>query len=339
MTKKKILYVGNKLSNKGNTPTTIETLGAKLEFEGYEVVLVSSKQNKLLRLLDMCWATFKNRKTVSLILIDTYSTQNFYFAVIVARICRLYNIPYIPILHGGNLKNRLEKNEVLCKKMFSNAKINVSPSAFNLNIFKEKGFTNLLYIPNTLEIDKYPFLLRKELKPKLLWVRSFAEIYNPALAISIVKQLKLKGLDVHLSMVGPDKDGSLKLCKQMAKNEGLPIIFSGLLTKDEWIDLSKEYDIFINTTNFDNMPVSIMEAMALGLPVISTNVGGIPFLISDKIDGLLVAPNNTKAFIKAIECLIANPQNAQKLALAARKKVEEFDWHSVKHKWFTVLDS
>lgn len=339
MAKQKILYVGNKLSKKGNTPTTIETLGAKLKDEGYELILVSSKQSKLLRLLDMCWSTFKNRKTVSVVLIDTYSTQNFYFAVIVARICRIYNTPYVPILHGGNLNNRLNKSESLSKKLFENAKMNVAPSAFNLTVFKDKGYTNLTYIPNTLDIDKYPFLLRKEIKPKLLWVRSFAEIYNPTLAISIVKQLKLRGLDVSLCMVGPEKDGSLALCKQMATAEDLPIIFPGLLAKEEWLKLSTEYDIFINTTNFDNMPVSVMEAMALGLPVISTNVGGIPFLISDKTDGLLVAPNNAEAFVDAITSLVNNPENAQKLMLNARQKVEAFDWNIVKHSWFTLLDS
>ena len=55
------------------------------------------------------------------------------------------------------------------------------------------------------------------------------------------------------------------------------ITITGILRKAEWIELSKDYDVFINTTNVDNMPVSVIEAMALGMPIVSTNVGGIPF--------------------------------------------------------------
>src|SRR5690606_32388170 len=118
-------------------------------------------------------------------------------------------------------------------------------------------------------------------KPRLLWVRSFSQIYNPVLALKIVEILKLKAMEVSLCMVGPDKDGSLQRCKEMATELNLPVSFTGLLSKQEWIALSRDFDIFINTTNFDNMPISVMEAMSLGMPVISTNVGGLPLLIEN----------------------------------------------------------
>ena len=135
----------------------------------------------------------------------------------------------------------------------------------------------------------------------MLWVRSFSEIYNPLLALQIVELLKNEGLDVELCMVGPEKDGSLQRCKSVAQELNLPVTFTGMLSKEEWIDLSKDYDIFINTTNFDNMPVSVMEAMALGLPVVSTNVGGLPYLIEDGVDGMLFPPNNAELFVGAIK--------------------------------------
>ncbi len=112
-----------------------------------------------------------------------------------------------------------------------------------------------------------------------------------------------------------------------------------MLSKNEWIALSQDFDIFINTTNFDNMPVSVMEAMALGLPVISTNVGGLPFLIENDIDGILVAPNNSKAFVNAIEKLCNNPLKASNISQNARLKMEEYDWQKVKHSWIKLLDA
>ena len=149
--------------------------------------------------------------------------------------------------------------------------------------------------------------------------------------------LKKKGMDASLCMVGPDKDGSLNHCKKIATQLNLPITFPGLLQKKEWIELSKDYNIFINTTNFDNMPVSVMEAMALGMPVISTNVGGMPFLLDNKENGVLVPANNPEAFVDAIIELCAQPEKVKNLTQNARTKMEGFDWEKVKHRWDDVL--
>ena len=334
--KKRILYIGNKLSSKG-TVTTIETLSNLLSSEGYGVVSVSNVQNKVVRLLDMLWSTFKYRKKVDVVLIDTYSTQNFYYAVGVAKICKLFNIPYIPILHGGNLPFRIEQSPKLSKKLFKGAKTNIAPSHYLLNASKEKGYTNLTYIPNTIELKKYPYKKRETIQLNLLWVRSFSEIYNPKLALEIVEKLVAQNIEVNLCMVGPEKDGALKECQEIVSQKKLPVTFTGLLSKEEWIDLSKDCDLFINTTNFDNTPVSMMEAMALGLPVISTNVGGIPYLIENNETGVLLPPNDSQAFVDAILNLYKNPSKTFEISKNARTAVEKFDWEVVKEKWIEVL--
>lgn len=336
--RKKLLYIGNKLAVHGKPPTAIDSLSVNLEQEGYSVITASSKQSKVSRLLDMVFTTIRNRPHIDLVLIDTYSTQNFYYAVIIATLCRLFKMPYIPILHGGNLPSRLKKNKSLSDKLFGKAHINVAPSKYMLQQFKDAGFHNITYIPNTIEISNYPFQTRNSVTPKLLWVRSFSEIYNPQLALKIVEILKKKGMDVSLCMVGPDKDGSLNRCKKITTELNLPVTFPGLLQKKEWIELSKNYDIFINTTNFDNMPISVMEAMALGMPVISTNVGGMPFLIDNEENGVLVPANNAEAFVDAIIELCNQPVKVQNLTQNARMKMEGFDWGEVKHRWVDVLE-
>ena len=334
---KRLLYIGNQLSNKRGTVTTIDLLASILRKEGYEVTTASKVKNKVLRLMDMLWQTFINRNKVDVVLIDTYSTQNFQYAVAVATICRVFKIPYIPILHGGNLPKRLKKSPKQSKKLFANAKTNIAPSNYLLEAFKKEGYTNLTFIPNTIEIKNYHFKLRNNIKPKLLWVRSFAELYNPLLAIEIVEALVKKNINVELCMVGPEKDGSLEKCKQLAKQNSLPITFTGLLKKEAWIELSKDYDIFINTTNFDNMPISVIEAMALGLPVISTNVGGLPYLIEHNKTGILIPPNNVDVFVEAITQFLSNPDKTASLSNNARTAVEQFDWEVVKSKWDEML--
>ena len=142
-------------------------------------------------------------------------------------------------------------------------------------------------------------------------------------------------------MVGPDKDGSMEVVKKFAKKNGLEdsIKFTGRLKKEDWIEESKDLHIFINTTNADNTPVSVMEAMCLGLPVVSTNVGGIPFIINNSVDGLLVNRNDIEAMTEAILLLRNNPKVYSDISKNARQKAESWDWLEVEKKWNILLSN
>ncbi|MBL4663149.1 MAG: glycosyltransferase family 4 protein [Flavobacteriaceae bacterium] len=315
----------------------METLSSQLTAVGFDVFTYSSKKNKLFRFLNMLWGVLSKGAKAHTILIDTYSTQNFYYAVAVANLCRLFGWSYIPILHGGNLPERLQKNKFLSHRLFHGAKTNITPSQYLMEAFKAKGYHNLTYIPNTIVVKDYSFLLRNKINPRLLWVRSFAEIYNPMLALKLVEKLMPRYPNITLCMIGPEKDGSQQKCMEYAKNHNLPVTFTGKLSKEAWRKKSTDFDIFINTTNFDNTPVSLIEAMALGLPVVSTNVGGIPYLVEDRKDGILVPVDNVQSFEKAIAELCTDNELAQTLTINARKKAEDFDWENVKQHWLSLL--
>ena len=333
-----VLYIGNNLRQQGRNTTRMSELGPLLEQEGYKVTYASSKANKFLRLFDMLSTCLKNRNQVDHVLIDTYSTLNFWYAFFVSQLCRLLKLNYIPILHGGNLEFRLRNNPLLSRLIFRHAYINIAPSRFIKETFERYGYSNLKYIPNTVTIAHYPFKKREMHEAKLFWVRSFSEIYNPQLAVKVLRALKDQGITASLCMVGPNSgDGSLEVIKQLAKQLQVEVIFTGKLSKQEWIALSNKYNLFINTTNFDNMPVSAIEAMALGLPVVSTNVGGMPHLIEHGTDGMLVAPDDEDEFVAAIKHLISNPGLVDLITLNARQKVESFDWTMVKKRWINVL--
>lgn len=334
---KNILYIGNKLSKKGSTPTSIETLGEFLKKEGFIINTASKRKNKIIRLLDMLFHIYKYKKETDLVLIDTYSTSNFYYALFAAQLCHLLKLKYIPILRGGNLPNRLKANPKLSAAAFNNAYKNVAPSLYMKSEFTRLGYSNVICIPNTIDIKNYPFKQRHHESVNLLWVRSFSKIYNPLLAIHLLKALQDEGLKASLCMVGPEGDGSLHETQNLAKAMQVEVKFTGKLSKEEWIQLSSEYNILINTTNFDNMPVSVMEAMALGLPIVSTNVGGMPFLIQNGHDGILVNPNNLDEFVKSVKWIMSNPYGAKMMANNAREKTEQFDWECVKKDWISLL--
>lgn len=333
----RILYIGNKLNHSNSNVTTIETLGSHLSAEGYHLIYSSSKINKVIRLWDMMTSVVKNRSRVKYVLIDTYSTQNFYYALVVSMLCRLFKLKYIPILHGGNLPKRLQKSKNLSDIIFKKAHAIVSPSIYLKKIFNENGYDNITFIPNSINLENYPFQNKKIETPKLFWLRSYKKLYNPLMAIHVAKGLIDKGFDCELCMVGPDGDGSFLKAKKLAEEFNLKVDFNLKMEKDKWIKLSYNYNIFINTTNFDNLPVSVIEAMALGFPVVSTNVGGIPYLLEDGKSGLLVAQNDIEKMTSQIIKLINQPELAKKISLNARAQVEEFDWKVVKNKWKTLL--
>lgn len=319
--------------------TSIETLGPLLEREGYVLFYASSKKNKILRLWDMLFKTVQFRNKVDFILIDTYSTSNFWYAFLVSQFARILKKRYISMLRGGGLPKRLIQNPRFSRMIFNNAYSNVAPSHYLLRCFQENGILNTVYIPNTIEIDSYMFKSRNEFHPKLLWVRAFAKIYNPFMAVEVFKKIKEQFPEATLCMVGADKDGSLEKTKQLAASYNLDVKFTGRLSKPEWISLSAAYDVFLNTTHFDNTPISVIEAMALGLPVISTNVGGIPFLLEDNKTAILVEDDAIDAMVVAIKKICDSKAISQNLANNARAKAESFDWQRVKSLWDEILQS
>ena len=340
MKKIQINYIGNALASQGSTPTSADIVPGLFRAEGYEVTVFSTKRNMLLRLLDMLTGIVRHACSTDYVLIDTYSTKNFWYAFFCAQLCRLLSLKYIPILHGGSLPQRMDKSPRMTKEILAHANTIVTPSRYLLDAVEQRGYSAKL-IPNTIPIADYCFKERKVLRPRLLYVRAFAGLYNPQMALHVLKALLIDYPDAECCMVGPDKDGTLEKCKQLAKELGIEehVKFPGRLGKQEWHKLSENYDIFINTTNKDNTPVSVMEAMALGLPVVSTNPGGVPYLIDDGKDGLLVDCGDTDAMLKQIESLLRNPAKAVAIASTARAKVKGFDWERVKDLWKELLSA
>lgn len=317
----------------------IEQLLPDLE-KRYTIISASAKLNPLLRLMDMIWVFIKNINHVKLILIDTYSTNAFYYTCVLAVMSSLFSKPYCPILHGGGLPNRLASSPRLSRFIFGKSFINISPSIYLKQIFEREGFT-ILHIPNFIEVLNYPMTIRKKFRPRILWVRSFHKIYNPVLAIYVLEKLLKRWNDTELCMVGPDKDGSMKDVIRLAKELNITnhLKITGKVKRKDWIELSKKYDIFINTSQVDNHPVTLLEIMALGLPIVTTNVGGIPFIIKNKKNGLLVNSNNAEEMADRISMLISGEIDGKLITRNARKEILELDKNKVIKKWYSLVDS
>jgi len=195
---------------------------------------------------------------------------------------------------------------------------------------------DIVLLPNPLDLTKYPFRRRQHPTPNLVWLRAFHDIYNPSLAVRVVALLAKDFPTVRLVMMGPNKgDGSRESMKDLALKLGVVdrVTCTGPVPKDEIPHRLHQGDIFLNTTRVDNTPVSVLEAMACGLCIISTNVGGIPYILEDEYDALLVAADDHAAMAKAVQRLLTEDGLAERLSGNARRRVEQFDWSNILPRW------
>ena len=142
-------------------------------------------------------------------------------------------------------------------------------------------------------------------------------------------------------MVGPVKDNRvMEQLKILISRLDLQdhVLFSGQLSKIEWTALSKDYDIFINTTDYDNNPVTLLESMALGLPIVSTNVGGVPYLIDDNVTGLLVGAKKSEQMVGKINELISGKIDGYQIARNAREAVSHYDKNEIIKQWCQTIN-
>jgi glycosyltransferase involved in cell wall biosynthesis len=258
----------------------------------------------------------------------------------VSRLLDLLRKPYILSLHGGNLIAFASRWPGRVKRLLQNANLVTAPSPY-LQTAMRSYRNDIVLIPNPLDIHIYPFRLRSMAKPHLIWLRAFHNIYNPQMAPLLVANLLPFFPETTLTMIGPDKgDGSLQTTQTVIEELGLQDhirILPGI-PKNEVSAYLGCADIFINTTNVDNTPVSVLEAMACGLCVVSTDVGGIPHLLDDGQDALLVPPNNPETMTNAIKRILTESGLAAWLSANAGKKADWFDWPVLLPKWESVFE-
>ena len=161
------------------------------------------------------------------------------------------------------------------------------------------------------------------------------------MAIKVLSEVRKIYPTASLLMIGGYAGGEevFRQTQLLAESLGLSeaVEFTGKLTKSKWIARSADCNIFINTTNADNTPVSVIEAMALGLPIVSTNVGGIPHVIADGENGLLVEVGNVEAMVKSIVRIAKDNALCAGLSQTAINASRKYYSTSVKESWTTLL--
>lgn len=336
-----VLVVGNFLSRSVDVRCVCEDLSERLQDSGWRVQRTSDVLCRPLRLLDMMTTAWRHRDGYEIAVVDVYSGLSFLWAEAVCQVLSQTGKPFLLTLHGGNIPAFARRWPNRVRRLLRSADLVTAPSAYlREQMLPYRGDIQL--IPNAIDLMAYPYIFRSDVKPRLVWLRAFHEIYNPTLGPKILALLQAEFPDVELAMVGRDKgDGSLQRTRELAQRLGVSdrLKTPGGVPKRDVPAVLNRGDIFLNTTNVDNTPISVLEAMACGLPVISTNVGGIPYLLEHRRTALLTQPGSASEMAAAIRTLLTEPELAAKLSVAGRELVSSFSWQRVLPQWQNLLNS
>jgi len=335
----RVLFVGNFLSSSRASVTVGEALAARLSSDGWATITTSAERRRVRRIADMVGTVWRRRADYDVAVVDVYSGAAFVWAEAVAATLRAARRPYVVTLHGGNLPAFAARWPRRVARLLRGAHTVTTPSMYLRDRLRHVR-DDLLLVPNAIDLNSYRFRERTRAAPRLVWLRAFHRVYDPTLAVHAISRLRRTVPDVHLTMVGSDTgDGTRAATVQAVADAGLDahVEIRDGVPKAQVPSVLGEADIFLNTSTIDNTPVSVIEAMACGLCVVSTSVGGMPFLLDDTRDGLLVPSGDAEAMAAAVERIVAQPSFAAGLSRCARAKVEAFDWSVVLPEWKAIL--
>lgn len=330
-----ILLISNFLSKHVHTRGIGEELQDQLVEQGWNVLITSHRMNKFFRLIDMLWTIWARRTKYQIAQIDVYSGPAFWWAFLAGRLLYALRKPFVVTLHGGNLPPFSLRHPKQVTWLLHTADAVTTPSTY-LQSSLIGVHKDIILLRNGINLTRYRFTARTSPQPDIAWLRAFHEVYNPVLAVKTLALLRDEFPVARLTMYGPDKrDSSFEQVQQLAKDSRLDSQLStpGSIPKIDVPNKLRRHDIFINTTNAESFGVSVVEAGALGMCIVTTNVGELPHLWTHNHDALLVPPNDPTAMAAAIRRILTEPGLAEHLSRNARATAEQFDWSVILPQW------
>jgi glycosyltransferase involved in cell wall biosynthesis len=249
---------------------------------------------------------------------------------------RLLGKPVIVHYHSGEAPDHLRRSRV-ARWTLRRVDLNVVPSPFLRDVFA--GFDiPATVIANTIDVRRFGYRRRTPLRPRLVSTRNFEPLYNVACTLRAFARVQARYPDAALTVVG---HGSQRAALQaLAQRLGLRhVTFTGAVSPDEIHRHYADADIYVQTPSIDNMPNSVIEAYASGLPVVSTRVGGVPAILTDGVHGLLADDDDDVGVADRIVTLLEDPDYARQLADAAYATCASYEWPVVRRAWMTAYSS
>lgn len=264
-----------------------------------------------------------------------------YFSFILAPtpavlIARFFKKPTVLNYHSGEAADHLENWPRTALPIIKKADRLIVPSQYLVDVFARFGCKSEA-ISNTVELDRFTFRERYPLRPILLSNRNFEKHYNVAGTLRAFALIEKEIPEARLIVAGDGSEN--EALRALAGELGLKRVeFCGSVPPSRMPELYDAADIFINSSVVDNMPLSIIEAFACGLAIVSSGAGGIPYIINHQRNGILVIPEDHHAMARAVISLLQDQGAAHRMIANAQADSELYTWPAVKPMWIAVYE-
>lgn len=244
--------------------------------------------------------------------------------------------PAVLNYHSGEAPDHLRRSAVARWALSIAGRIAV-PSRFLRDVFGRFGM-DAVVVPNIMALESFPYRPRVPLRPRLLSTRNLEGLYNVACTLRAFRRIQDRHPDASLTLVGSGSE-ELRLRALAADLQLRNVRFVGRVAPSQIAAFYTDHDIYLQSPEIDNMPLSVLEAFASGLPVVSTEAGGIPTILRHGQDGLLAPLDDDAALAEHVLTLLANPDQARALAEAAHATLSHYTWDQVRDQWLALYRS
>ena len=252
-------------------------------------------------------------------------------AVLVAR---MLGVPVLLNYHSGDAPQHLSHSRLARLVLRHLVTTIVVPSRFLREVFG-RFHLRAEVVPNSIDVQRFSYRPRTPLLPRLLSTRNLEPLYNVGCTLRAFARVQHRHPQATLTIIGTGSDE--EALRTLVTELGLHgVTFRGRVAPHDMPDAYAAADIYVQTPSVDNMPVSVLEAFASGLPVVSTRVGGVPAMLTDGLHGLLAEDDDDTAVADRILRLLEDADHARALAAAARESCGPCEWAQVREGWLAV---
>ena len=247
---------------------------------------------------------------------------------------RLLNKRVVLHYHSGEADDHLRRWGILVHPFLRLADEIVVPSEFLRRVFADHGYTARV-IPNVVDLTRFRYRDRQPLRPRLLSTRNLEGYYRVDLVIEAFARFRAVEPSATLTVAGYGSEET-RLRRLAESVCGGAIRFVGKVDPEAMPALLDDHDMFVNASTLDNQPVSILEACAAGLPIVSSSAGDIPAMVRDGETALLAATGDAAALSEGIAAVWRDPEAARERARRAHAEIAKFSWPAVRSRWAEI---
>jgi glycosyltransferase involved in cell wall biosynthesis len=254
------------------------------------------------------------------------------FAAPAVRLAAWRGTPVVVNYRGGEAGPFLQQAAATVRRTMNRAAALLVPSGFLQDIFAGHDMAARV-VPNIIDVQRFrprTPAAPQDQGPQLIIARNLEPIYGIDTALRAFARVLQQHPKARMAVAGSGP--LLAELQALASSLGIDgqVRFTGRLDPDEMAALYATSTLSINPSHVDNMPNSVLEAMASGVPVVSTHVGGVPYIVQHDHTALLVPPGDAAAMAMAIERLLADATLAVSLRAAALAEVQRYRWDQVR---------